>query len=331
LSLSSIKTPALWIGLLSALLLPLAVVGQTVAAPTGEQPAETTPQQPVSLPEQRVGPGDLIALAVANCPELTRNFRVAHDGSLPLPLLKQRIQAGGKEPAEIEVALSEALRQEQILVNPVVSASVVEYRSVPVSIMGAVRHPITFQAVGNVTLLDALAKAEGLLPEAGPEILISQLRTAKDAGPVLPRHIPVHGLIDDADPNLNVRLYGGEEIRIPPAGKVYVVGNVKKSGAFPIQEGNDTTVLKAIALSEGLLPYSGKEAYIYRREAGATGRSEIPVALSKIMDRKSADVHLQPNDILYIPDSKGRKITAQTLDRIAGFGSATGSGLLIWH
>jgi polysaccharide export outer membrane protein len=288
------------------------------------------PSQPLSLPEQKVGPGDLISLAVANCIELTRNFRVARDGTLALPLIKERIQAAGKDPSEIESSVAGALQKEQILVNPVVSAAVVEYRSVPVSVMGAVHHPLTFQAIGAITLLDALTKAEGLSPEAGPEILISRPDAANDRQTLVER-IPVHGLIDDADPTLNILLHGGEEIRIPPAGKVYVVGNVKKSGAFPIQDGNDTTVLKVIALSEGLLPYANKSAYIYRREAGKNNRNEIPIELSKIMDRKSADVHLQPNDILYIPDSKGRKITAQTLERIAGFGSATGSGLLIWR
>jgi hypothetical protein len=89
-------------------------------------------------------------------------------------------------------------------------------------------------------------------------------------------------------------------------------------------------VLKAIALSEGLLPYTNKQAYIYRREAGKSSRDEILIPLNRILDHKAADVALQANDILYIPDSKGRKMTAQTLERIAGFGTATASGLLIW-
>ena len=285
--------------------------------------------QAASLPEQKVGPGDLVSLSVANCPELTHSFRVARDGTLALPLIKERIQAAGKEPFEIESAVADALRKEQILVNPVVSASVTEYRSVPVSVMGAVRHPVTFQAVGVVTLLDALTRADGLNDEAGLEILVTRSSSTPE-GHVLQR-IPVRGLIDDADPSLNIRLFGGEEIRVPPAGKVYVVGNVKKSGAFPMRDGNDTTVLKAIALSEGLLPFTNKLAFIYRREAGKNGRNEIPIELSKIMEHKDADVRLQPNDILYIPDSKGRRITAETLEKIAGFGSATGSGLLIWR
>ena len=56
--------------------------------------------------------------------------------------------------------------------DPFVNVTVAEYNSRPISVMGAVRKPITFQAVGQVTLLDALARAEGLAQDAGTEILI---------------------------------------------------------------------------------------------------------------------------------------------------------------
>jgi polysaccharide export outer membrane protein len=141
----------------------------------------------------------------------------------------------------------------------------------------------------------------------------------------------VNGLIVEADPSLNIRLVGGEEVRVPPAGKVYVVGNVKKPGVYPIQEGNDTTVFTMVAMSEGLQPYANKQAFIYRREGGKDGRNEIPVEIAKIWDRKSPDVMLQANDILYIPDAKGKRLTGQIIERIVGFGTATGTGILVWH
>jgi polysaccharide export outer membrane protein len=286
----------------------------------------------VNLPAQKVGPNDLLSISVADCPELTRNFRVAADGTLLLPLLTDRIAAAGKYPFEIETLITQALVKDQILVRPVVLVGVAEYRSVPVSVLGAVKHPMMFQAVGNVTLLDALAKAEGLSPDAGPEILVSKPEIGADGkSSEVVQRIPVKKLMDDADPSANIRLQGGEEIRVPPAGRVYVVGNVKKSGAFPIADGNDTSVMKVIALSEGLLPYSSKDAYIYRREGGKDGRDEISIPLARILDRKAPDVQLQANDILYVPDNKGRRLTAQTLDRIAGFGASTASGVLIWH
>jgi len=282
------------------------------------------------LPLQRVGPDDLLSISVADCPELTRHFRVLGDGTLTLPLLKEKLPVNKKLPSEIEVQISEALVREQLLVRPVVSVSVAEYRSLPVSVLGAVRHPLTFQAAGEVTLLDALTRADGLTQEAGPEILVSSSRGGLRGGNGLIQRIPVKKLIDEADPTLNLRLHGGEEIRVPEAGRVYVIGNVKRTGAFPIADGNDTTVLKMIAMTEGLLPYTSKGAFIYRHEAGKNGRSEIPVELARIMTHKSPDMPLEANDILYIPDSKGKRLSAETLRTLTGFGVSAGTGLLIW-
>jgi len=297
-------------------------------------PVSPAPSSPdANLPAQKVGPNDLLWISVADCPELTRNFRVSADGTLALPLIKERIQVADKLPTEIETELAQALIQDEILVKPVVTVSVAEYRSVPVSVMGAVKRPVTFQAVGNMTLLDALTKAEGLTSDAGAEILVSKPPSPGQhaEGATLVQRIPVKELMEEANPALNLRLYGGEEIRVPLAGRVYVVGNVKKSGAFPVQDGNDTSVMKVIAMSEGLLPYTSKQAFIYRREAGKNDRDEIPIQLGRILDRKAPDIPLQANDILYIPDNKGRKMTAQALDRIAGFGTSTASGVLIFH
>ncbi len=69
---------------------------------------------------------------------------------------------------------------------------------------------------------------------------------------------------------------------------------------------------------------------MYRRSPGGT-KTEVPVPLAKIMKRKSPDVPLQANDILYIPDNNGKRLTAETLDRIAGFGAATATDYIIWH
>jgi len=136
-------------------------------------------------------------------------------------------------------------------------------------------------------------------------------------------------LIDAADPELNVKLFGGEEVRVPEAGKVFVVGNVKKPGAFRV-EGSDTTVMKVLAMAEGLMPFATRQAFIYRREAGTGTKTEIPIELKRILDRKTPDVPLQPNDILYVPDAAGKRTSFAALEKLIGFGTATASGVLIW-
>jgi len=206
---------------------------------------------------------------------------------------------------------------------------VAEYNSRPISVMGAVRKPVTFQATSPVTLLDALARAEGLSADAGPEILVSHIQPGPDGGPVsLSRRVPVKALIDAADPEMNLKLAGGEEVRVPEAGKIFVVGNVKRPGAFPLQDNSESTVLKMLALSEGLLPYAGQQAYIYRREAGTNSQNEIPIELKKIIERKAPDAPLLANDILYIPDNKGRRLTISTLDRILMFSGGAATALI---
>jgi len=275
-----------------------------------------------NLPSLKLHSGDLVAVSVYDAPELTRTVRVDPDGVIRLPLLAEGVKAAGLMPRELEIELANALKSGEILVDPVVKITVVEYHSRPISVMGAVRKPVTFQSDGTVTLLDALSRAEGFTDDAGPEILVTQ----NDAV----HRIAVKRLMDGSDPALNLRLLGNEEVRVPVADKIFVLGNIRKPGAFPIRDPADKTVLKMIALSEGLMPFSQKVGYIVRRKEGEPPQ-EIPIELAKIMDRKSPDVALEVGDILYVPDNKSRRNTMNIVDRLAGFGSATASGLVIWH
>jgi len=286
-----------------------------------------------NLPAQRIGPDDLVAVSVYDAPEFTRTLRVGPDGVIRLPMTDRRIKAQGLLPDDLEIAIAEVLRTSGLVVDPEVTVTVVEYHSRPISVSGAVKNPVTFQAVGTVTLLDALTRAGGLSPEAGPEILVSCPQPASSPGSpaALVQRIPVKGLIDAADSDLNLHLTGGEEIRVPEAGKVFVVGNVKKPGAYPLQDGAETSVLRMLALAEGLAPYSSSVAYIYRRDGDSASKHEIPIPLRKIMERKTPDVPLLASDVFYIPDNAGRRAGMTALDRILGFGTATASGVLIWH
>jgi polysaccharide export outer membrane protein len=299
---------------------------------TAVMPEISTTSLPLNLPAQKIGPNDLIAVSVYDSPEFTRAVRVGADGQIRFPMLKTKINAQGALPSELETVIAEALIFEDLIVDPFVTVGVVEYASRPINVTGAVRRPLTFQAVGPVTLLDAIARAEGLGPDAGPEILVSRPGSdpSEDGGRLIQR-IPVKTLMEASDPLLNIKLEGGEEIRIPEVGKVFVVGNVRKPGAFPVQDVSETTVLKMLAMSEGLMPFASKQAYIYRRESATGPKNEIAIELKKIMDRKSPDVPLMANDILYIPDNTGRRTALTALEKIVSFGSAAGAGVLVYR
>lgn len=297
----STKFPAL-------LLLLAGTVGPALA-----QADLTAPTVLPSPPVRKIGPNDLIAITVFEQAGLTRTVRVDSEGLIRLPLLKDNIKADGLMPQQLEKVISRALKDQEILVDPFVTVTVAEYyrpMRPPISVIGAVKAPITFQSVEPISLLEAITRAGGVSPEAGTEILVQQT-------PATVNRVRVKSLVDAADPSANLILTGGEEIRIPEAAHIYIFGNVKKPGTLPVEDSSDATVFKAIALSEGLAPYAARQAYIFRREAGSSSRSQVPIDLKGIVDHKAPDVPLLPNDILYVPDNTSRRNTLSTL-KIAG-------------
>ncbi len=284
-----------------------------------------------NLPIQKVGPDDELALSVYDAPEFSRTVRIAGDGTIRLPMLKEPIRVQGLFPSDIEILLAEALKREGLFVDPYVTVNVVEYHSRPISVGGAVRTPVIFQAVGKVTLLDALARAGGLSTDpisgaSGSEIIVT--RPNGDSGPPSVQRIPAKALYAGTDPELNIILIGGEEIRVPEVGKIVVSGNVTQPGVYPVLDPIETnTVKSAVAQAKGLAQYWASTGYIYRMDdKGAV--HEITIKLRDIMQRKAPDVQLQARDVLYVPDSSGRRITQETVTTLMGMGGGITAAMI---
>ncbi len=280
-----------------------------------------------NLPAQPVGAEDLISIQVYDSPELTRSARVAADGTIRIPMLKRPIQVKGMLPQDIESAVSDEIKKEQLLVEPFVTVSVMEYHSRPVSVSGAVKSPVVFQIVGTVNLLEAIARAGGMAPEAGGDIIVTKPNADSAAQTV--RHVPVRALIEGTDPTLNIKLTGGEEVRVPVAGTVVVSGNVRESGVFPVQESGQTTVLTAIAQAKGVGEFQPKMVYIFRPDDKGV-RHEIVVDFKKLKERKTEDVAMFPKDLLYVPDNNRAKITAQTVQALLGMSTQITTGVIVY-
>ena len=113
------------------------------------------------------------------------------------------------------------------------------------------------------------------------------------------------------------------------AGIVYVVGAVERPGGFVLKsDSEEITALKAIALAQGLKGTARPGDAVIIRKIPRTGKEEeIEVNLGRIMARKSEDVRLQANDILFVPDSFGKKV----LRRAAEAAVSITSGLIIFR
>src|ERR1700690_1676004 len=107
-----------WIQTTMRLPVPLLLLAACASA---QQPSSkpnraiSVPEVGANLPAQPVGGNDLIAVSVYDAPELSRTVRISGDGFIRLPMLKQRIKAEGSYPSDLEGAIVQALREEQIL------------------------------------------------------------------------------------------------------------------------------------------------------------------------------------------------------------------------
>jgi len=234
--------------------------------------------------------------------------------------LLEPVKASGLTPRELEATLRELLRH-TYMKDPHVGVLVRELQSHPVSVVGSVRQPGVFQIQGTRTLIELLSMAQGFTDDAGDTVLV--LRGADLPGSILagPRdsqqidgadgqeseEIKIKDLLASQNSSLNVPVHPGDIVKVPRAGIVYVVGDVKLPGGFVLRNNENISVLQALALAQGLNRTSAKSgARILRTQQGTDKRIEIPLDLGKIMASKFPDPMLQPKDIVFVPNSAGK-------------------------
>ena len=301
-----------------------------VGTPSGEQA------------EYRIGSHDLLEINVFEAPDLNRALRVSASGEISMPLLGA-IQSTGLTARELEGVIEIKLRQ--YMKDPHVGVFVTTVESHPVSVVGAVKKPGVFQVRGTKTVLEMLSMAEGLSDDAGDLVLVMRgagLQFGSDsthdnnsdsAVPANPADndtikINLKDLLESGDQRYNVPVYPGDIVKVTRGGIVYVIGEVKKPGGFVLKSDQNMSVLKAIALAEGLTSTSAKSrTKIIRTDEHSGKRVEFPIDLGKVLAGKAPDTPLKPADIVFVPNSSGKTVLYKGTEAAV----ATASGLAIWR
>lgn len=298
-----------------------------------QQLAAQAQTHPIDTP---IGSGDLLHIDVFDVPELSRDVRVSDTGEISYPLVPGRIAAAGKTPFQLETDLERLLIENGLVSHPQVSVFVREQNSQPVSVVGAVNHTMVYQVVRPTTLLEVLAAAGGISDTAGDMVIVTRPKKP-DVAKVEPASatlnsdadeqkitVRIRDLLESGDSAFNIPILGGDTVTVPPAGIVYVMGfGVAQPGGYVLQShGDQVTVLKALALAHGLTPFAKSNDAVIMRDNPATGhRDLIPVRIKEMEKHKASDVPLKSNDILYVPDSAGKKALAKGGEAALGIGT----------
>jgi len=121
-----------------------------------------------------IGNGDLLDLEVFDVKELSREVRVSQTGSIGIPLVPVRLHVAGLTEVQAEQKISEVLEANGLVSHAEVSISVKERKSKPITVVGAISHPMVYQADRPVSLLEVLAEAGGLANDAGDTVIVNR-------------------------------------------------------------------------------------------------------------------------------------------------------------
>jgi polysaccharide export outer membrane protein len=243
-----------------------------------------------------ISPGDMLDVQVFNTPELSTRLRVDQLGRIALPLGGE-VEAKGLTVAAAADAIKMKLISSQIMLHPMVLVNIMEYATEGVTVLGEVRSPGIYTLLGPHSLYDALASAGGATSSAGSSITITH---ADDADhPVI---------VKVTTPNYSAEqkatiIQPGDTIVVSKAELVYIVGDVTRSGAFYIQNGQPLTVLELVSLAQGTTRTSAMARAAIVRPSATGSAVTIPINLDKVMKNQTKNVALEAGDILVIPRS----------------------------
>lgn len=247
----------------------------------------------------RIGPRDRLQVRVDELPSLDSEQEVADDGTITLEVIGS-LEAQGL--SELELAerirvrlLEEGLRQATVYV------SVSEYRSRPVAIMGAVANPGNHNVPGRSTLLEVLLGAGGLSSEHGSYV---QVRRRADNGLTDQVSVAVRDLIELGDPDVNIPIFAGDLINVPPARDVIVniLGAVASVGSHTFKGRQRVTLLTAIARAGGLSEEASNKIRIKRQDQNGEW-SELVIDWKRLLAGKIPDPELQDGDLVVVKES----------------------------
>ena len=274
--------------------------------------------------EYLIGPDDLLSISVLESADLTRDVRVASDGTIGLPLLSEHLHVAGLTLSQTEALLKKKYQENGILNDPNITISLKELESKPVTVLGSVRSPGVFQVSGQVRLLRLISMAGGFSDDVGKKV---QVIREDNAGEQHTTDVSVEDVKHGA-PEANVGVQGGDTVNVLSTGAIYVIGAVNRPGRFLLpSDTQETTVLNVLALSEDLKRTAkASHSVLIRRKTGSSEVEEIPVDVSKILSRQQPDIVVKANDVLFVPDSTAKRAFARGME--AALQIATGVVLL---
>jgi len=211
-----------------------------------------------------LGASDVIEISVLGRSEYTTRARISEDGTIQLQYLGV-MNVASRTAAQLSEQIGNALEKGGYFANPVVRVDVVSYASRYVTVLGSFATPGLVPVDRAYRLSEIVARVGGVR-EGGADFIILRPKSGEE------RHIKISTLATGAasdDPFVSP----GDKIYSPPAELIYVTGQVKGPGAFPIIQ--DMTVRMALSRAGGLSDSGSDRKVSITRKGSKVGRVDL--------------------------------------------------------
>jgi polysaccharide export outer membrane protein len=266
-----------------------------------------------------IAPGDLLHIQVADTPEMDEDARVTDQGMVPIVGIGD-VKVAGLTPSDAATVVHDRLIDSHYLNHPQVSINVEDFATLQVSVIGEVKASGAYAIATPRPVLDVLALAGGLTPEANRHIIIER---KGDQQHPLEYYVSNNGkqAIEQ-----QVMVNPGDTIVVSRAGIVYILGDVNRPGGY-VMSNNESqlTLLQGLALAGGVTRAAKQgRAHLIRNKPGG-GFVDTELSVGDIQKGKQPDLALLPGDVLYLPFSFARNLATTGAASIAA--SATGAAI----
>ncbi len=176
--------------------------------------------QSSTLEPYRLQVGDVLDIKLLYNPELNDEIVVQPDGMISTSVV-QNVPAYGKTPGELQQKLLDLYKNE--LSKPHITVILRSFAPTRVYVTGEVNTPGEFITVGpNLTMIQAIARAGGVKPDARPtEVVIMRRGAAEDPKVYMASY---RDAVSGANPSADVRLAPYDVVYVPRSdiGDIYL-------------------------------------------------------------------------------------------------------------
>jgi polysaccharide export outer membrane protein len=297
------RTATSWIALLVLVLLLAAAPALSRAAGAADPSGS-----------YRIGAGDVVDVQVWREPDLSGRYTIDAAGMLP-HVLAGPVPAGGSTLAEVSARLRESL-EGNYLREARVAVALVESARSKASVLGAVARPGLYPLSDGTRLLELLFAAGGATEAASGRATVLRFgpggqrgassrprsRVGVDLAALLRGELAHDVALEPGDVVVVEAREGEGPAAAEPVGRVRVVGEVERPGAYPLSDA--ATVLDALLAAGGLTDYAAANRARVVRGQGDE-RSDTRVRLGDLMKGSPGadNLELRDGDLLVVPES----------------------------